>query len=173
MALEDKLQEAAKNRDAGILANAIPLPGAAGDAFTEGPIKVGPFTVRKVVAGDWRTLQAIQNGLILLNAELQKPEGERTEVWDDQTDAELIWILTHTRQEVRAALAVGVEKFKERCMAETLDELDGAIAARLCDAVSEQIRRSSATIIKYGETEKEGGSSPTFFRDSTPAQKTA
>lgn len=150
-----------------------PLPGAAGEAFTEGPIQIGPYTVRKLVAGDWRTLQRIQNGLMLLNAEMEKPEAERREVWDDQTDAELIWLLIHSRDEIRAALMPGVDAFKRKCMAETLDEMPGHIVGKLCDAVQEQIRRSSATIIKFGQPEKEGADAPVFFQETKDSLPTA
>lgn len=144
-------------QDAKAQANAMPLPGPLAVAFTENEITVGAFKVRRIVAGDWRTFQKIGSALMLDAAELDKPEGERKSHWDDATDAQLIWILTHTRKEVREALNAGVEAFKERCQEETLDIMDGPTSVKLVEAVVEQLRRASSTIVQHGSGDKDDG----------------
>lgn len=169
---EEKAKAFFAKNDASLLAAATPLPGAAGEAFTSGPILCGKWTVRKIVAGDWITFQKIGSALISVAAELDKPEEERRDLWDDQTDCELVWILSHTREEVRAAMQPGVEVFKKRCAAETADILDAFEYQQLCQAVVEQLRRAQSTAQKYS-TKEGDGEQAAFFQDTKDSLQTA
>ena len=148
--LTDHAKEVLATRAAEQEAGALPLPGPAGDAFSTGPIQVGEFSVRKIVAYDWRILQRLNNSLLRQLSAVGNGEAVES---DDDSEWQLIWILTHTVDEVDEALKAG--DFSRFCRNE-IGGLDGPLVAALCEAVTEQIRRSVATAIKYGEKTKEG-----------------
>jgi hypothetical protein len=142
----------------------MPVPGPAAGAFLDGPIQVGPYSVRKMVASDWLVLQKIKSGVMLNAAELDKPEAIRVDHWSDQTNCELIWMFTHTPKEIRAALRAGVEAFCEQCVAETVDLfVDPSIYVELQKAVLEQFQRANATILKHESKNGDGKEGETVF----------
>ena len=163
------------------MAGAMPAPGALATAFLTGPIEVGPYSVRKMVASDWLALQKIESGIMLNAGELDKPESLRVNYWTDQTNYELIWILTHTPTQVRTALNLRqfpgssgnlaqraqelmIERFREMCAAETVDLMENpGDYKRLVEAVVEQITRANATILKHEAKNGDGDDGKTVF----------
>lgn len=153
-------------------ANSIPMPGPSGDASDNGPINIGPWSVRKIVKYDWRVWQMTGNAIITSLAELDKPEEDRKLVTDDVSSAVMIWMLTHTCAEVSQALKSGTEQFKEMCSSETEQKMEVPEFNSLFSAVMEQIRRAASTAIKYGE-EKDGDGKTVFFPGSKTSPETA
>jgi hypothetical protein len=161
--LSDHAKELLANREAAREAGALPLPGAAGDAFSTGPIQVGEFSVRKIVAYDWRILQKLNNSLVKQLSAMSV--GQSAADSDDDSEWQLIWILTHTLDEVDTALKAG--GFESRCRNE-IGGLDGGLVSGLCEAVQEQIRRSISTALKYSEKSNEGEKKITRLDTDTP-----
>lgn len=162
--IQQKAFEKAARDDAGSMASAMPLPGPAASAFLYGPIQVGKWSVRKMVMSDWKVLQKINSGVMLNAAELDKPKEIRVENWTEQTDNELIWILTHTPDEIREALRAGFEAFCRRCTAETEDSI--VVPSEyfaLQKAVMEQINGANATILSHEDASKKEGGETHFF----------
>jgi hypothetical protein len=169
--IEGQAQRFSAKEDATALAGAMPCPGPA-KAFLDGPIQVGNISVRKMVVSDWLTLQKIGSGVMLNAAEFEKPEGLRIDHWTDQTNCELVWIFSHPPKEVRQALKEGVDAFCERCVAETVDDFsDPTLYRQLCEAVAEQIARSTRTVLQH---EAKGGDEDTgqtlFLAGTGPAK---
>ena len=162
--IQQKAVEKAARDDAGSMAAATPLPGPAATAFLDGPIQVGKWSVRKMVMSDWKALQKINSGVMLNAGELDKPKEIRVEHWTEQTDNELVWILTHPPGEIREALKAGVEAFCRRCTAETEDSIVvPAEYLALQMAVMEQINRANATILSHEDASKKEGGETHFF----------
>ena len=148
-------------------AGALPLPGSVGDAFSTGPIQVGQFSVRKIVAYDWRILQRLNNSLL---RQLSTVGSDNPVESDDDSEWQLIWILTHTLDEVDHALKQG--NFDSLCRNE-IGGLDSPIVVQLMDAVVEQIRRSISTVLSYSEKEQEGEKKITAPAFNTPPMASA
>jgi hypothetical protein len=159
-----RVQEFANKKNIIAEANAIPLPGPAGGAFINGPIKVGDYTVRKIVKMDWRVWQQTDNAIIKFMAETFKPEAERQQIAEDPDSACVsIWMLTHTPLEIdRALQALGVDGFKALCKLETDQNMEGYIFNRLEVAVWEQVTRSGLTALKYAQSDSEDEQSDPF-----------
>jgi hypothetical protein len=163
--LSDHAKEVLATKAAEKEAGALPLPGPAGDAFSSGPIQVGEFSVRKVVAYDWRILQKLNNSLLRQLSAVGN--GQQIDS-DDDSEWQLIWILTHTLDEVDAALKAG--NFNAKCRNE-IGGLDGPLVTELCEAVMEQIKRSVSTALKYAE--KSDAAEKKITQLATDIQQTA
>ncbi len=150
--------------EAGRRAGADPLPGPAGDAFAlHGDIRVGPFTVRRVVASDWKILKAIDSPIIKMLLELRQDPTSTAEVpIEPEEEWELAYQFTRPVAEARAALAQGRDKFRAAASAQIGDAIDEPLIKLISSAVLEQIRRSWLSAVSYKQQlEKEG--EVTFF----------
>lgn len=163
--LSDHAKEVLATKAAEKEAGALPLPGPAGDAFSSGPIQVGEFSVRKVVAYDWRILQKLNNPHILALC------GRTANVEPDEySDWQLIWVLTHSLDEIDATLKKG--DLDSRCRNE-IASLDLPLLAQLSDAVMEQLRRSISTVVGYGEKQQDGEKKITQLDTERPPMASA
>lgn len=170
MSLSESIKKFEERNEAELQANAIPLPGAAGEAFTTGPIQVGKWTVRKIVKFDWRVWQMTDNAIIKALTALAEPNSKVE--FDDDSAAVAVWCLTHTCAEVREAMKAGVPAFKDRCVLETEAEMDMPEFNQLFESVTQQVARSCATIVKFSTQEQEG-SEKIFLADSGASLKMA
>ncbi len=172
---EEQLRNHGLDRAAEKRANADPLPGPLADAFTNGPIKVGKWQVRQIVAYDWTIMKAINSPLFQQMLEADKPEGEQkeTEFTEVQT-YEICWQFTRSIEEVDAVFTkaghVGVTIAAKKAIAYQVTSPEEI--ADILEAVTKQVMNAFATALKY-KAEKEKDGETTFFQDSAKQQVTA
>ena len=148
-ALERQLQTDARRRAA-----ADPLPGPVAEAFLEGPITIGKWTIRRVVLSDWAILRGLKSPIIQQMLEMQKPlEIRETVPYTDEDGWEMIWQFTHTPAENRALLAKGRSVYRETAITEIGDAIEVGEGELIVQAVNQQIMRSFATAVKHGTDE--------------------
>lgn len=148
-------------------ANADPLPGPLADAFTNGPIKVGKWSVRQLVAYDWTIMKAINSPLYQQMLEADKPEGEQSDTdFTDLQGYEICWQFTRPIGDVDAVFTkgghVGVSIASKNAMAFECQPYE---IADIINAVTRQVTNAFATALKY-KADKEKDGDTTFFRDS-------
>ncbi len=107
----DELQAAELQIQANKRALGDPLPGPLANAFCTGPLSIGGRTIRKVVPSIFVALKAIDSPLIGMIQDVVQGGKVDTEIKDEQA-WELCWVFTHTAQEVRDALAIGIDSFR-------------------------------------------------------------
>lgn len=159
VSLERQQEIISERNDASRRAMADPLPGPLTEAFLSEDIMVDEIRVRPVMAGDFVLFKQLNSPIYRNILEADKPESERKEmILEDDSEAfQMIYQFTRPAFEVRNALKLGMESFKETAMREVADKYHPEKVARLVSAVAEQVRRSFGTAQKYGsDREPEG-----------------
>src|SRR5208282_406238 len=142
----EKIAEATERREAAPEAAATPLPGPLADAFAIAPdIKVGPYTVRPFLEGDFELLHALHHPLY--DMLIAMFSGKPIEA-DNQNRGPAAWELavmfTHSFDEAEEMVSKGTLKdeaqkeFKRRPM---------AVVISLHSAIWKQIMLASSTAI--------------------------
>lgn len=149
-------------------AAASPFPGATADAFiAPAAIKVGEFTVRKLVLADWVIFQKLDSPLMRMWLELQKPVEQQEEIqFTDEEGWMICWqFTTPVREAENIALNEGRDGVLERAKKEFYYD-GGEANDTLILAALEQFKRHVLTRLKY-VTEKKDSGEITFFRSLT------
>lgn len=154
-------------------ASADPLPGPLAEAFIPGGIKVGEFTIRKIVASDWIILKQIGSPLHKQMLEWrQNPKNPTNVEMDEQQEKELCYQFTRPVVEVREMLAAGSEAFQSAVTSEIGDKVDVHNIKIMALAVMEQVARSWSTAVEYASNLKEEGEIR-FFQEAEESKATA
>ena len=145
-------------------ARRVPLPGAAGKAFTSGPIKAGMFTVSRIAPAHWALLQAVDSPLIKMYEGLKSATAENGEKksnadWTTADQWNACHIMTgdieaiYETLETKGAAQVVKDARKSFGM-----NPDAAPAINpIIAAILEQMKRHIETIVQYAaEMESEG-----------------
>lgn len=160
----DKYNQLNTDKTASLEAHSTPLPGPTLPAFTEGPIQIENYSIRKLVKADYRIFAQTGNSLLKWLAESSKPSHERQPPEDDPVSTSVaIWMLLRDPRTVEKTLKEdGVEVFKARCQQDIEFSLPPHIYSLLETAVWEQIYRSQITALKFMQKESEGEKSDPF-----------
>jgi hypothetical protein len=143
--VEQVLTEEARKRAA-----ATPFPGPLADAFLHDAIQVDDHLfVRRIVASDWKILQALDSPICKQMLEFQKDEKLREPVpFTDEEEWEMCWQFTHSPKECRELMAKGRAAFREAAI-EYGDTLTMPQSKLVIGAIGRQITNSWLTCIKY------------------------
>lgn len=148
-----------KDDEVGLQAATSALPGPLRAAFSSIPeIKVGPFTVRRFVDGDFITLSELGHPLSSFAAAAEatykfEPTGEQS--W------QMCWLMTRPRSEVKAKMKHGIEVAKEDASNVIGDELTPLEIGALLEAVVKQMLVYSGAHLQLEvKAEDENGDSP-------------
>ena len=133
------------------------LPGALREAFVEvKEIPVGPYKIRRFANADFKRLAQIGhplNGLSELRKWLDNPDVSSNDCYN------LLWIMTRPVEEVKSAIAKGVDELKAAAEKE-FDEYGILELSRLTAAVAVQLSRSMGANLEYKSVLPEGHDSP-------------
>jgi len=169
---QDRLKQHFYRTEATKRANADPLPGPAGDAFAlHGEIAVGPHSVRRVVASDWKILKALDSPIVRMLLELRQNPSSVAEVSvSAEEDWEIAYQFTRPIAESKSLIAKGRDEYRKVAECEIGDQIDEPTINVIRAAVLEQIRRSFLSAISYQQKIDNGGET-TFFpgAGATPA----
>ena len=145
--VEQQLTEDANRR-----AGAMPLPGALSEAFLNDAIKVTDnILVRRIVASDWKIMQALDSPLYRSALEAQKDEKIRDDVtYTDEETSEMCWQFTHTPKQCRELLAKGRDEFRRVAVEEMGDNHPAQVIEATIKAITAQVVNSGNTRILYG-----------------------
>jgi hypothetical protein len=145
-------------------AQSKPLPGAAGKAFTSGPIKAAGKVVNRVVPCHFAILQALESPLLAMieNAMTQKRQEvdfKASEQWD------VCYIFTEDAEAVYELLeSEGVSSVRKAAKSTVATKWEAAAVNLVMLAVMEQVKRHIETTVRFaGEMEAQGEVS--FFRE--------
>jgi hypothetical protein len=146
---EHQLIEDARRRAA-----ATPLPGALSEAFLNDAIQVADnLFVRRIVASDWKVLQALGSPIYKLILELQKDESIREDIsYTDEEEWEMCWQFTHNPKECRELLAKGKDGFRAEAVA-LGDTLTLPTMKSIVAAVRKHLFDSYLTKVQFGNEE--------------------
>lgn len=150
----DRLAQAAP------LAKVSPLPGPLTEAWLPATLQAAGFVLRPVVASDWAVLSKIRSPLITELAALGKPDQLADVSYSDDQIWELLFIWTRPPREVRAAIALGPQGWREAVFESTADRLPASVVAdkaKILSAVAENLARALATSVSYAPPDGPGG----------------
>ena len=151
-------------------AMAKPLPGAAGDAFTRGPVNAAGRKVNKVTPCIWNLLQAVESPIIKMFQQAAK-SGEAKADWSEAQKWDACYIFTEDVRRMDALLeSSGPEAVRKEAREKVKFDWEQSEIDVVMTGVMEQIRRHTNTLVKHVTEAKEGGEI-TFFeeRAETPA----
>lgn len=140
-------------------AAATPAPGPVLAAFTAGPISVGNFSIRPVVASDWIIFQQIKSPWLEMALESTKPEGSQEETpWTEQDTWDSVWQFTHSPAECRALAAKGLQTWKDTVRADIGDspEYSAHIDAISIAVQSQVVNHWKTRIAVVAKAEEDG-----------------
>ena len=158
--------DAWKKRQAAIpVAMCKPLPGAAGDAFTKGTMRVNGRVIYHVVPVHFRALQAVDSPLLKLYARANSTDGKAHEEFGESAEWEICYIFTTPPKQLRKMLEDGGAEAIKKAAEETIDgEWTGAeINVTVLGAVA-QIHEHAKTTVAF-EAEAEATSNSSFFQE--------
>lgn len=99
-------------------ANAEPFPGPLADAFANGPIRLGEFTVREFVPMDAALLRRLDSPFYRQLLEILKPKEQRQATpCEDLDEWVVIYLFTRPCAEAEAVLNQGVAEFQRQARA--------------------------------------------------------
>jgi hypothetical protein len=154
--LQEKIQQAAQEKQDAAQANAIPFPGALRDAFSpEQNIQVGQYTVRPFYELDFEVLQMVDHPLARMALGGDK-FGEKLQDLRGRYAWVACWLLTHSLDEVdevsqkgaESVLAASRREFGRKQLGDVLE---------VSKAVLEQFGRYFATVVGLVPAEEEEG----------------
>jgi hypothetical protein len=146
-----------ERRDAAIMASATPLPGPLADAFAVAPdIKVGSYSVRPFLEGDFELLKALSHPLYdMLIAMFSGKPSEADYLNRGPQAWELCVLFTRSFDEAEKMVAEGV--LKDLAQME-FKKQNTAVVVKLHSAIIKQVMLASSTAIAYGSSEDGEGS---------------
>ena len=152
-------------------AMAKPLPGAAGDAYTKGPVNAAGRKVNKVTCAIWALLQAVESPIIVMFQQAAKT-GEAKAEWSESQKWDACWIFTESAHRLYDLLeSDGPKAVQAECRSHVMDWEQSEIDV-VMTGIMEQIRRHSNTLVKHLTEAKEGGEINFFVeRAETPASQ--
>jgi len=152
--LDEQAQELELKEQANRRAAATPLPGALADAFLTDAIQVTDnMFVRRIVASDWKILQALGSPIYKLILELQKDAALREDIsYTDEEEWEMCWQFTHNPKECRELLAKGKDAFRSEAVA-LGDTLTLPVMKSIVAAVRKHLFDSYLTKVNFGSEE--------------------
>ncbi len=150
-------------------AMAKPLPGAAGDAYTRGPVNAAGRKVNKVTCAIWALLQAVESPIITMFQQAAK-SGEAKADWSEPQKWDACWIFTESPMRLYNLLeSDGPKAVQAECRSHVMEWEQSEIDV-VMTGVMEQIRRHSNTLVKHLTEAKEGGEISFFVeRAEAPA----
>ena len=154
-------------------ASAVPLPGAAADAFLRGAVTVGDFTIYEVMPIHLKCLQIVDSPILKgkpvasedgQSISVQMPEFEFQDEWN------LCFIFTHDPEALydtpKSKLKEVIESEGRRLFKPSHSSVVNAATVNgICSAIMRQFERHHATTIRH-EAEMESG---TEKKSSSPA----
>ena len=152
-----KVADVAEKREAAAEAMATPLPGPLADAFAIAPeIKVGKYSVRAFLEGDFELLHALNHPLYdMLIATFS---GKTTEV-DYMNRGPKAWelcaLFTTSFDEAEKMISDGTLKDVAQ---KEYKKQPTAVVVKLHNAIIKQVMLASSTAIAYGSSEDGEGS---------------
>jgi len=152
-------------------AMAKPLPGAAGDAYTKGPVHAAGKTVNKVTCATWALLQALESPIITMFQQAAKT-GEAKADWAEQQKWDACWIFTQSAPRLYILLEEkGAEAVRSECRINVM-QWDQAEIDVIMAGIMEQVRRHSNTLVKHLTDAQEGGEISFFVERAEAPAKT-
>ena len=163
----DKLAEHNLKSMAAGRASATPLPGPLKSAFASTDIKAGAYSVRRLVAADWKIFEIVDSPMVRMMLELQKPKEEQEDVsTTPEEDSVLCWQFTRPSRQVFEFVKTHT---KEEIVKTATDEFffeGGESSTVVVNAIMEQFGRHMKTRLEYATQQKESGE--ISFLDSLP-----
>jgi hypothetical protein len=148
-------------------AQARPLPGSSGKAFTSGPIRVGNVTVQRVVPAHFAILQALESPILKMIEDATQKDGEKKseanfkahQIWD------ACYVFTSDPQALYDALeSKGASYISEQAKMAVGVNPDFPSTNLVMMAVIEQIKSHVETTVRFAAELKDSGQT-SFFRE--------
>lgn len=154
------------NEDAALAqAHGNPTPGALGQAFSPEPLTLGPLTLQPLVGSHILILKQLDSPYYRLALESAKPKESQTPITCESEDVfEALFVMTRRPPELRAAFALGRQKFREIALQQTADVLSLEDMARAGDVVVENFARAGATKVEVTAANGTGAGDENFKR---------
>ncbi len=147
-------------------ANREPLPGALAGAFDPmQSIKVGDYTIRPIVAGDYTLIKKLNSPVYRQILELQKENGGEEVQVDDVEQWELIYILTNPPEHSLKLLYNG-GNIRDKAIETLGAKLGPLLVADLFIACIQQFKTHMETMLSYAAA-KEGKEGDENFTTAT------
>jgi hypothetical protein len=142
-----------------------PLPGAAGDAFLRGAVKLEGFTIYEVMPIHHKALQAVNSPLLDLVGGALDAEGKTARrEFEPEDERQICYIFTAYPKDLfkvpKSELAAHIKAKSE----EIFEAASSADINAICNAVLAQYHRHIQTSVKR-QAQLEGQVEPSFFQE--------
>ena len=154
--LAEKIEQAKQERDAAAAANAVPLPGPLGEAFSPcQDIKVNSYTVRPFYDIDFEILQMVDHPLARMALGGER-YGETIKDLRGKSAWIICWLLTHGVDEVDDISQGGRDAVEKAARKEFGKKQLGELL-QISSAVIEQFGRYFSTVVGLSAADAEDG----------------
>lgn len=144
-------------------AMAVPLPGAAGDAFLRGSVKIEDYTIYEVMPIHLKCLQLVNSPLLdLITSAVEDGKSAKRE-FEVSDEWKLCFIFTASPETLYDTPKAKLAELIETSAKVQFRAANSALINGICSAIVKQFERHIATTVRYAgevESQTEKKSSP-------------